>query len=86
MHDQVEGQLVRRAGCELVIELQEIARMGEVDQTRHHASERVQGELERRDHAEVAASAAQAPEQIWVLVGRRAHALTGGCHQLGADQ
>ena len=50
--------------------------MGEVDQTRHHAAERMQRELERRDHSEVAASAAQAPEQLGVLVGGRPHALT----------
>src|SRR5258705_11208645 len=39
--------------------------------TTHDALERVQVELQSRDHTEVTASAAQAPEKVRVLIGTR---------------
>ena len=46
----------------------------------------VQAEQERRDDAEVAAAAADRPEQVGVLVGARAHALAVREHDLGLEQ
>ena len=51
-----------------------------------HRADRVQRELERRDHAEVAAAAAQRPEQIGVLLLRCTNDARVGGHHLGGDQ
>ncbi len=52
----------------------------------HLALDRVQAELERGDHAEVAAAAAQRPEQLGMLVRGRAHLLALGGHELDGEQ
>jgi hypothetical protein len=46
----------------------------------------VQAEQERRDDAEVAAAAANRPEQVGVLVRARTDALAAGQHELGLEQ
>jgi hypothetical protein len=46
----------------------------------------VELELELRDHAKVAASPAQGPEEIWVLVSAGANRLTRGRHHLRTAQ
>ena len=46
----------------------------------------MQAEGERGDDAEVAAAAADRPEQVGVLVGARADALAAGQHELGLEQ
>ena len=51
-----------------------------------HRAHRVQGKLERCDHAEVAAAAAQRPEQIGVLLLRCTNDARIGGHHLGGDQ
>ena len=42
--------------------------------------------LERGDHPEVAAAAAQGPEQVGVLVPARVHKATVGEHDVGAEE
>jgi hypothetical protein len=51
-----------------------------------HPSERVRLELERRDDAEIAASAAERPEELPLRVVARAQHLAVGCHDLGRHQ
>ena len=52
----------------------------------HHRAGLVQLELELRHDREVAAAAAQRPEQVGVLLlGRHQH-VTGGCHDAGGEQ
>ena len=46
----------------------------------------MRAELERRHDAEVAAAAAQRPEQVGVLLGARVHLRAVGEHDVGADQ
>jgi hypothetical protein len=46
----------------------------------------VQAQLEGGDDAEVAAAAAQRPEQVGVLVGRGADSAAVGQHHLGGDE
>ena len=52
----------------------------------HLRADRVQLELEAGDHAEVAAAAADRPEQVGVLVGAGAHRLAVGGHDVGGEQ
>ena len=53
---------------------------------RHHRTHRVALERERGDHAEVAATAADGPEQVGVRVRRRRPHLAVGAHHLGGQQ
>ena len=62
-----------------------LERIGHV-QPEHLGPELVQAELERRHDAEVAAAAAQRPEQVGVLVGARAHTAAVGEDDLGGDE
>ena len=53
----------------------------------HHRADAVRAELEARDDAEVAAAAAQRPEQVGVLVGaRRARSRAVGEDDVGRQQ
>ena len=83
-----QGQLLRRAARER-IEMGQHLRglLGRPHaKARHHGRDRMQAEAEARDDAEVAATAAQRPEQIGVLglVGGDDRAI--GQHHLGFDQ
>ena len=64
-------QFVRRVGGEVPEELQQLGRaLARVhDHPAQDGADRVQLELERGDDPEVAAAAAQRPEQVGVLVG-----------------
>ena len=53
---------------------------------RHRRTHRVALERERRDHAEVAATPADRPEQVRVRVRRRRPHLPVGAHHLGGQQ
>ena len=58
---------------------------------KRHAAEddradRMQPELERRHHAEVAAAAAQCPKEVRVLAGARRADVSVGVHELGGDE
>jgi hypothetical protein len=46
----------------------------------------VEAEVERRDHAEVAAAASQRPEQVGVLVLGRPQQLATGRHDVGGEE
>ena len=60
---------------------------GEEDRAgQHHRADRMQPELERGHDAEVAAAAAQAPEQLGVLVLAGVHELAVGGDDVGGEQ
>ena len=77
----VAGDRAERAeagdGLRAVVEHERVGDLG---------ADRMQEELERRDDAEVAAAAAQRPEQVRVLLGGRPDQLALRGHQLGRDQ
>ena len=82
---QLVGQLAHPVAVEAQHLLGAVAR--EEDRAgQHHRADRVQPELERRRDAEVAAAAAQAPEQLGVLVLAGVHELAVGGDDVGADQ
>jgi hypothetical protein len=60
-------------------------RVGDVHRE-HLRPERVDAQLEGRDHAEVASAAAQRPEQVGVLVGARPDLAAVGEDDLGGDE
>ena len=73
---------------EVPVEPQQVAGLVELVEEQPHVDvvDRVQLELEGRDHPEVAAPASQRPEQVLVLPGAgRAHLAVGGDH-LGREQ
>ena len=53
---------------------------------RHRGTDRVQRELHRGDHTEVAAAAAQRPEQVGVLLGAGVHQPAVGGDDIRGDQ
>ena len=60
-----------RVGTQVAVEVEDLLGAAPVEEDRpgeDHRADRVQAELERRDDAEVAAAAAQAPQQLAVLV------------------
>ena len=84
--DGPHRKLVRGFGDELAVALQHRLRLGDrVDDeaAQHVGPDRVEPELEAGDHAEVAAAAAESPEQVRVLGRARAHHLTCRSHDLG---
>ena len=85
--EAVDG--ARRRGHELAVEAHHLGRLLDRPErrARHHGgADRVRAELERGDDAEVAAAAAQRPEQVGVLVGAGVHLRAVGQHHVGADQ
>ena len=62
-----------------------LERVGDVE-PEHLRPELVEPQLERRDDAEVAAAAAQRPQQVGVLAGARADPAAVGQHDLGRDE
>ena len=83
------GQLVGRGAHELAVELQHLRRARERmdhEAADDHRPDRVQPVLERGDDAEVAAAAADGPEEIGVLGGARVDELAVGEHDVGAQQ
>src|SRR5262245_60460289 len=68
-HDRAE--LVRSVANEVAVEAEHLRGVGRVPEygpSQDGGPEGVEAELERGDHAEVAAAAAQRPEQVGVLV------------------
>ena len=84
-----DRELVRRRGGEVGEEAQDLGGIGEVvdhaagDDLRAHGMQPV---LQRGDDPEVPAAAAQAPEQVGVLVGARRHPLAVGGDDLRGEQ
>ena len=84
--DGPHGELVRRLGDEVAVLLQHRLRLGDrVDDqaAQHVGADGVESELEAGDDAEVAAAAAERPEEVGVLGGAGAHHLAGRGHDLG---
>jgi hypothetical protein len=82
-------ELVRCVAEEPAVEAQDVA--GVLGRPEHRSghdggADRVQGEPERADDAEVPASASQGPEQVGVIAGRRPHDLALGGHHFGLDE
>jgi hypothetical protein len=76
-------------GDEVPVESQNLGSVFGLPENRsgdHGRADEVQREPERSDHPEVAAAAAQRPEQIRVFVGRRADDAALGCDDLGGQQ
>ena len=88
----VEGeeavQLARRRREELAVGREHLgARLDRPEgRAADDGADLVQPEQERGDDAEVAAAAADRPEEVGVLVGARADALAAGEHHLGLEQ
>jgi len=83
------AELIGRVGGEVTVEAQYVD--GVLGRPEHRSGEHggadaVQRETERGDDAEVAAPAAQRPEQVGVIVGRRPDNLALGGDQLGLHQ
>jgi len=82
------AQLLRRVGDELAVEAQQVGAVAQLEE--HGAAvdvlDRVQPELQRGHQAEVAAAAAQRPEEVRVLplAGHQETAVGG--HHVGRDQ
>ena len=78
------GDLLRRRARPVAPGAQHlgVALVGEEHEARVHVGVRVEAELHRGDDAEVAAAAAQRPEELRVVLGGRAHALAGGGDEL----
>ena len=86
---RVADELVGKAAADLAVEAQHVARgLDRMDDeaARHSGPDRMEAVLEPGDDAEVAASAAQGPEQIGVLLlaGRQDGSV--GCHELDGDE
>jgi hypothetical protein len=84
-----EADLVRRLSGELAEEAEDIR--SHAHRPRQHAGqhlgpERVKSELERGDDPEVAAAAAQAPEQVRVLVLAGGDQIAVGGHDVAGQQ
>ena len=83
------ADLVGGVGHEVAVEAQQLgggrARVQDHPRVDDRA-DRVQPELERGHDAEVAAAALEAPEQLGVLVGARAHDAAVGGHDLGGQE
>ena len=87
MNASAAADLVGRVEHEVAVERargrRAIARRVHEHAAEHDRADRVQPEVERGDDAEVAAAAAQPPEQVGVLVGRRGHHAAVGRDDLG---
>jgi hypothetical protein len=82
-------QLVRRLGHEVTVELEHLLGVRERvhDQAgKHLGADLVDLELERRHHAEVAAAAADGPEQVAVLVRVGGELVACGRDHRGRDE
>ena len=82
-------ELVGRVGYEVPIEAEDIRGVVGRPEDRTGSdgrTDRVQGESERADDAEVPAAASQRPEQVGVLVGRRSDDVALGGDHLGLDE
>ena len=88
MEGEEAVQLARRGGQELAVGREHLGAL--LDRPERRAADDradlVQPEEERRDDAEVAAAAADRPEEVGVLVGARAHALAAREHDLRLEQ
>jgi hypothetical protein len=88
-HGAAGGHLVGRAVGPVAPAAQHLGRTIDTEHHQpgeHGRAERVQAELEFGDEAEVAAAAADAPEQVGVLTLAGAHDPPVGQHHLGRDE
>jgi hypothetical protein len=88
VHDD-RHQLVRRVRDPVAVETQHISRLLHRPEDRpgeHLRAERDAVELELRDDSEVAAPAAEAPEQVGVLVLARLEELAVGSHDIHRNE
>jgi hypothetical protein len=87
--NQIRAQHVRFRGRELRVEVEHLARVRERpahDAADHDGIHLVQRVLERRDDAEIAATAAQTPEELRVLAFARMHEMAVGGDDVGGLQ
>ena len=84
----VGGQLVRGLAAEVAVGPQDIAgdRQGVDEQARQDRADRVESVFEGGDDPEVPAPAAQAPEQVGILLGTRRQHPAIGRHDVGGDE
>jgi hypothetical protein len=83
--DHDRHQLVRRLRYPVAVEAQNLRRLAHRPEDRpcqHGRADRVEAELELGDDAEVAAAAAQAPEQVLILGLACPHELAIGGHEV----
>jgi hypothetical protein len=85
---EVGLELFRRVSHHVLVDAPERQRIGKVvgEPAAEHVAQRVELEVHAGHNAEVAAAAAQRPEEIRVLLLARFQHATVGCHHLGGEQ